>query len=218
MRFIRRHWYNLGAVVALFTVAYIATVWHHGNLVRNLLLLNFIALLIHQFEEYGWPGGEPAIMNIVLRPSETPDRFPLNQNSAMVINVIAAYGFYLLPAFFPTIVWLGIAPALMGFSQFIVHGVVTNKKLHTLYNPGLGAVVFVHLPIGGYYLYYIASHHLVTPLAWGLSVVYLVVFMYLAFVKMTYGWLADPNSKFPFDPVEMTRFQVRHKPCSRCEG
>jgi hypothetical protein len=211
MHFIRRHWYNIGALVAIFTVAYLVADWHHGNMVRNLLLLNFVALLIHQFEEYGWPGGEPAIMNMVLRTSERPDRFPLNQNSAMVINVLGGYGFYLLPALFPTIVWLGIAPTFFGFGQFVVHGIVTNKKLRTFYNPGLGAVVFLHIPIGAYYLRYLSSHHLVTAFDWVAGIVYMAAFMYIAFVKMTYSWLADPNSRFTFDPVEMKRFGVQQK-------
>jgi hypothetical protein len=211
MHFIRKHWYNVGALVALCTFAYIVTVWHNGNIVRNVLLLNFVALLIHQFEEYGWPGGEPAIMNMVLRSSERPDRFPLNQNSAMVINVLAAYGFYLLPAFFPTIMWLGIAPTFFGFGQFIVHGIVTNKKLRTFYNPGLAAVVFLHFPIGIYYLNYISSHHLVTVRDWVIGVVYMAAFMYIAIVKMTYDWLAHPNSRFAFDPAEMKRFGVPQK-------
>jgi hypothetical protein len=42
-----------------------------------LLLLNFVVLLVHQFEEYGWPGGFPAIMNMVLQPSPTPDHYKL---------------------------------------------------------------------------------------------------------------------------------------------
>lgn len=211
MQFLRRHWYDIGIVSALITTVYVFGVWHRGDIVRNLLLLNFVALLIHQYEEYGRPGGEPAIMNMVLRESDTPDRFPLNQNSAMVINVIAAYGFYLLPAFFPSRIWLGIAPTLFGFGQFIVHGIVTNKKLHTFYNPGLGAVVFLHFPIGGYYLYYLVSHHLVKSWDWVIGFVYMATFMYVAFAKMTYDWLANPNSRFPFDSAEMARFEVPQK-------
>src|SRR5207245_2575099 len=102
--------------------------------------------------EYGWPGGEPAIMNMVLQPSDAPDRYPLNQNSAMLVNVLITYGFYLVPVFFPKVIWLGLAPVLMGMLQFVVHGVVTNVKLKSIYNPGLAAVVFGHIPIGVFYI------------------------------------------------------------------
>ena len=65
MNFLRRHWYNVGGVIAAATTIYAVFSWRDLNLTSALLLMNFIALLVHQFEEYGWPGGEPAIMNIV---------------------------------------------------------------------------------------------------------------------------------------------------------
>lgn len=178
---------------------------------QRLLLLNFIVLLVHQYEEYGWPGGEPAIMNMVLRRSPTPDRYPLNQHSAMVVNVLAAYGFYLIPVFFPTIIWLGLAPVLFGMLQFIVHGVVTNLKLKSAYNPGLAAVVVGHIPIGICYLDDVHTHGLASTSDWVGGVAYMFAFMYVFLVKMTYSWLADQNSRFPFAEAEMRRFSVRQK-------
>lgn len=32
--------------------------------------------------------------------------------------------------------------------QLVAHGVITNVKLETFYKPGLGAVVFAHVPLG----------------------------------------------------------------------
>ena len=48
MRFMRRHWYNLGLSVSVVAVAWALL----GNLttVQFILLLNFTALLVHQFE------------------------------------------------------------------------------------------------------------------------------------------------------------------------
>jgi hypothetical protein len=74
MSFFRRHWYEIGAVVAVGTVGWLILGWQDMSVLQRLLLLNFVVLLVHQYEEYGWPGGEPAIMNVVLRSSSTPDR------------------------------------------------------------------------------------------------------------------------------------------------
>ena len=137
MKTLRRHWYNIGGVLAIASIGILIYAWNDMVVVQRLLFMNFIALLIHQYEEYGVPGGEPAIMNIALQNSDSPDRYPLNQNSAMVINVFAAYVFYLIPVFFPDKIWLGIAPTLFGFGQFIIHGIQTPKKLGQFYNPGL---------------------------------------------------------------------------------
>jgi hypothetical protein len=127
MRFVRRHWYSLG-----LAVAGIAAVWAYVNAlttVQLFLLLNFIVLLLHQFEEYAWPGGEPWIINEVMQPKgRRPDRYPLNQNNAFVINVPLAYSFYLVPVFFPEAVWVGLAPVLFGFGQFVGHGIANKPE------------------------------------------------------------------------------------------
>lgn len=153
----------------------------------------------------------PAIMNMVLQPSDSPNRYRLNQNSAMVINVMAAYGFYLLPVFFPAVIWLGLAPVLFGILQFVIHGIVTNAKLRSLYNPGLAAVVLGHIPIGGYYLNYVHAQGLAGVWDWVFGVTYMLALQYIFLVKMTYGWLADQNSPYAFADEEMRRFNVPEK-------
>jgi len=211
MKLICRHWYNIGLVVALGAIAYLAVLWWQLEMLQRLLIMNFAALLIHQFEEYGFPGGEPAIMNIVLQNSDMPDRYPLNQLSAMVTNVIAAYPFYLLPVFFPNIIWLGLAPMLFGIMQFMVHGVMTNKKMKSIYNPGLGAVVLLHVPIGIYYIYYVISNGLTNGVVWIMAIVYTIAFAAIAVGALTYKVMPDRNTKYVFDKAEMERFHVKEK-------
>jgi hypothetical protein len=211
MSFLRRHWYNLGLGVAILCGIYLAFAWGGLDILQRLLLMNFLAILLHQFEEYGFPGGEPAIMNMVLQPSPTPERYPLNQQSAMVTNVVASYLFYLIPVFVPTVIWLGLAPMLFGILQVIVHGIATNVKLKALYNPGLGAVVLLHIPLGACYIHYIQSNGLASLGDWVLSVVYVGLFAFLVVNKMTYTWLSDKNSPYPFTEEEMKRFSVQEK-------
>jgi len=53
------------------------------------------------------------------------ERYPLNQFSAMLVNVVIAYLCYLLPVIFPGIIWLGLTPILFGcVFQVILHLVV----------------------------------------------------------------------------------------------
>ena len=92
--------------------------------------------------------GEPMIMNRILQGSDIPDRYPLNQFSAMFTNEFFSYVIYLFPILPPTVAWLGIAPMLMGMMQFLVHGIMTNVRMKSIYNPGVGAVVFLHIPWG----------------------------------------------------------------------
>ena len=95
--------------------------------------------------------------------------------------------------------------------QFIVHGIMTNVKMKSLYNPGLAAVVLGHIPIGVYYIYSIHAHQLAGVWEWVGAAVYMLASQYLAFVKMTYTWLADRESPYPFAEVEMKRYAVQEK-------
>ncbi len=211
MKFLRRHWYDIGGVVAIGAVAYLVIFWSQMDTLVRILLMSFIAILVHQYEEYGFPGGAPPLLNIGMRNSDRPDRYPLNQNSAMVGNVLISYTMYLLPVFLPHIIWLGLAPILMGFGQFIVHGIVAPRKLKFIYNPGLGAVVFLHIPIGIYYIYYIVSNGLVHGTDWILAFAYLILIAGIILGGLTYKVLASRNSPYPFDQVEMERFHVQEK-------
>ncbi|PFD34720.1 HXXEE domain-containing protein [Bacillus cereus] len=211
MNFLRRHWYNVGLFVAIVSIVYLIFVWGDMGVLQRLLFMNFIVLLLHQFEEYGFPGGEPAIMNIALQPSSTPNRYPLNQNSAMITNVVIVYIMYLVPVFFSDVIWLGLAPMLFGMMQFMVHGIMTPKKLGQFYNPGLGAVVLGHIPLAIYYIYYIHSNGIVTGWDWIVGIIYMTLTAFIVVNKMTYSWLADENSPYPFAEEEMGRFNVLEK-------
>jgi hypothetical protein len=208
MRFLRRHWYNVGVVVAAFAIA-IAVL---GNLrtVQVILLLNFAVLTLHQFEELGWPGGFPWMYNEVVNARGGPaDRYPLNQNNNLFINVWAAYPFCLLPVFFPNALWLGLAMVLFGVAQFFIHGFVNNLKLKTIYNPGFATVVFGFLPLGAWYLFELYSHQTVPWWNWLIAAACVGFFSGVVMVRIGFGLLADKNSPYPFEPKEMERFDRR---------
>lgn len=214
LKFLRRHWHDIGLFSAIVAGAYLIFAWNELVLLQKLLLLNFIAVLIHQFEEYSWPGGFPAVANIALLQSLKLDRYmnPLNQNSSMVANLIFAYGFYLLPVFFPNVIWLGLAPVLIGLTvQFIGHVIYVNIKLRSFYSPGVAATVFGHIPIGVIYIHHILANNLVNLWGWLLAVVYMIVSMFLVFYIIEQKLLGDKNSPYPFDPDEMKRFDVEKK-------
>ena len=208
MQFIRRCWYNLG--LALAVVAVVWALLGHLRTVQLILLLNFVVLTLHQFEEYGWPGGFPWIMNEVIRPrGGPPDRYPLNQNNAFFINVVLGWPFYLIPVFFPDLLWLGLAPTLFGLGQFIAHGIVINRMLKSLYSPGLVAVVLGHVPLGIWYLAEVYSKGMITLWDWVFAVVYIACFIIVGMLTIGFRLLADKDSRYPFASEEMERFEPR---------
>ena len=206
-----RHWYNIGIAVALCALAALIAGWNEMSMLLRFNAISFIAMLVHQFEEYGLPGGEPMIMNRVLQGSEIPDCYPLNQFSAMFTNVFFTYVIYLFPILLPNVIWLGIAPMLMGMMQFLIHGIMTNVRMKSIYNPGLGAVVFLHIPVGVCYLRHITVHQLAGGAAWAIAIVYTIIATGFILGYLTYIGFSDRNSKWCFDEAELKRFHVEEK-------
>jgi hypothetical protein len=180
MDFIRYHWYDLGVVSGGIMIYYYRANYRTLSIPQKLLIANFIALVAHQFEEYRFPGGFPAVMNLAVQESSSPDRYPLNANSAMITNVVATYGLYLPVIFFPQVTWLGLASVLFGFAQVWIHGILINMKLGALYNPGLISVMVGFVPIGLRYIRYTQDHgllpHVIGSLGWAALLHSLMVF------------------------------------------
>jgi len=208
MKFIRNHWYDLGLIPMTGTLVYLMINWNATEILQKIALVNFCVIFWHQFEEYRFPGGEPAITNLAMQPKkEGPvDCYPLNQNNAMVINVVAAYIVYALPVFFPRLLWLGFMPIVFGMSQFIMHGILTPRKIgNKFYSPGFCAVAFGHVPLGLLWFYQTISKGW---LGWPdvvLGLIYQGAFIALFMRKVGYDWLADLDSKYQFPKEEFER-------------
>ena len=208
MNYLRKYWQDIGGIVALVVCIGLLIIHQNMQEIEVILWLSFVAILVHQFEEYRWPGYFPGVFNIVMFKSSNPDKYPLNGQSAMVINVLIAYGFYLLPIFFTDQIWLGLAPVLMGFFQLIWHGMFANMKIKGIYNPGLFAVLLLHVPIGTWYIKYIISHGLVTSTDWILGIVYFVIATYILIVKGNM-WMKDEKTKFSFTKKQLGPYSVK---------
>jgi len=129
MNFIRKHWYDIGAVcsVPILIVLYL----HHTTLTvyQLIMWLSLVSLLWHQAEEYRIAGTFPGMVNRVMYNSLMPDRFPLNTQTAVMVNVGMGWTFYLLAAIAgEKAVWLGIATILVSAGNTIAHTTVFNIK------------------------------------------------------------------------------------------
>ncbi|OWA34258.1 HXXEE domain-containing protein [Saccharibacillus sp. O16] len=202
MNILRKYWPDLGLLAAVVTVIGIAVNHRFMSELSILLWLNLVAILVHQFEEYRWPGYFGGLFNVILFRSEQPRHYPLNPQSAMIINLLIAYVFYLLPLLFPHVIWLALGPILMGFFQLIWHGGFANLKAKTWYNPGLFAALTLHLPIGGWYIHSIIEQGLIDPIDWILGSAYFAAAVYLLIIKGNL-WLKDPHSPFDFSDKQM---------------
>lgn len=75
MNFFRRNWYNIGLGVGLLTAVILFFKWQELTVIQRLLFMNFIAMTVHEFEEFGFPGGMPILLNKEKSNSPRPDRY-----------------------------------------------------------------------------------------------------------------------------------------------
>ncbi|HKP20300.1 MAG TPA: HXXEE domain-containing protein [Thermoleophilaceae bacterium] len=148
----RKNWPRVGALLGMGIAG--ATVLASRKLPRAqaLAAANFAALTVHQYEEYEDPGYFPGQFNAGVLHSDKPDRYPLNTNTALIVNVPLAYTFYALPIVFPRNRVLGIAPVMFGFLQAAGHGTIFPRLAGDRYSPGFLASALLHVPIGSSYL------------------------------------------------------------------
>ena len=206
MKFWRRNWYYIGGILFVALSFYMGFGGGNFSRIQVILIFSFMAMLIHQFEEYAFPGGFPSITNIALMGEKiVPERYPLNANQCFISNVFLTYPFYIIPVFLPGVIWLGLSQVMLGMFQLIAHGIVVNIRLKSLYNPGLGAVVFLHMPIGIYYIWYVTTNGLASTGDFVIGLIAFIVATILLFL-LPIRLLANKETKYPFAEAEMYGF------------
>jgi hypothetical protein len=91
------------------------------------------------------------------------------------------------------------------------HGIIVNKKMHSIYNPGVFSVVFVHWPLGVYYIWFVVMNGVANWWDWPLAVAYMAATLVFGVSLPVTHWLKDENSPYAFSEDEMARFHVREK-------
>jgi hypothetical protein len=214
LKFFSRHWHDVGIVSGLIAGVYLAVAWKNLDVLQRIVVLNFIIVVLHQFEEYSWPGGFPYVANKIFIPLMGGSFFkPLNQLSSAAANCTFAYGFYLLPVFFPHTIWLALGTFIVGsVLQVIGHGIVVNYQIRSLVSPGTVTAVLGWLPLGVIYVKYVYDHGLVGVWDWPLAVVYAIVGAVTCFYLVEQVWLGRTDPDYhPFDEDELARFRIPEK-------
>ncbi len=204
MRFWRRYWYWIGGIIFV-VLAFLMGLWGSGHLpvIQTILIFSWMAMLAHQVEEYGFPGGFPSISNMALmKEKEAPYSYIFNAQQCFICNVFLCYAVYIIPIFFPDVVWLGASQVFCVLGQLLAHAVLVPIVLRWVYNPGLGATVFLQIPVAIYYIWYVVTF--MPGAAWQLWIGILgsIVAMLICF-GIPVILLRNRNSRYPFTEEEM---------------
>ena len=146
MRLLNKIWPPIGAFCAVIIGLGVFLGMDNPWDLRGLLWLNCAALLLHQGEEFIYPGGFVEFYNL-----HVVGRIPflnskLGEGVIFAINVPMGWTLYIISAVFFSWMWLGVATALVSLVNAVAH-ILMALRLRR-YNPGLATSVLCFLPIG----------------------------------------------------------------------
>src|SRR5919202_3786732 len=197
MNMYRKHWQDIGGVLAMVIGGSLALFGQRLSRPHLFSTLNLVAMLVHQFEEYRFPGFFPGQFNGGVFKSDTPDRYPMNTHTAMVVNVGFFDGLYMLPVLFPRKAWLGLSPVLLGFFQALGHWLLFPRLVGARWCPGALSAVFLHVPFGIAYLRALQEEQPPTRSDWIKAIMLLPLFMVVG-VIVPQQLLKDTESPYRF--------------------
>jgi hypothetical protein len=172
MNFLKNHWFDIGIILGICCGIYLYFVHGQISTLQELMWISLITLFAHQVEEYRYPGYFPGNLNTVIFKSNQPDRYPLNSQSAFIINVILGWGSYLLAALFvDKAPWLGLATILISVGNIFFHLILCNIKGRTFYNPGVITSLFLFVPVSYLFFEIIITNNLLSSTDWIIGII-----------------------------------------------
>lgn len=207
----RNHWYYVGSAIFIILAILMFLLGEHIDPVRQIMIASYMGLLIHQFEEYVLPGGFPMVWNIVWSgETEIYDRYPMNKHTAFFCNVCLMYPLYILGILFSDCYVLGLMLMFFSIGQVVVHGIILNIKMRRFYNPGVATVLFVLIPIGIYYIWYVSAN---LELPWWNYLLAFILLMPVSFcsLMLPIRKLANRNTQYIWPQYETEKFHVMEK-------
>ncbi|MHA1499787.1 MAG: HXXEE domain-containing protein [Promethearchaeota archaeon] len=117
--------------------------------------------MIHQFDEYVYPGGFKEFVNELQTKDKNSD-FPLNDKNTFYINIMFIWLLY------PVLTVIGSLFSFVILPAIAIMVTVINSTLHVIVaikmrkpNPGFFASLFINLPIGLYVLIYLVLFQII---------------------------------------------------------
>lgn len=163
MRFMDRHWFDVGAVLGVGLAAWLIAAGPSMSPLTLVLWISLLTLFAHQVEEWRWPGWFPGMLNVVLFRSKDPYRYPLNPRSGLVVNVLVGWGSYLLAALLAeSALYLGLATILVSVGNSVLHLIVIPIRRRMPYNPGMVTSLLCFVPVTVWF--FIVAWPMMTPL------------------------------------------------------
>jgi len=199
MKFLRKHWFDIGGFLSILVLGFIYLNFKTLTNYQLLMWLSLTSLFFHQLEEYRFVGTFPGMINTVMYKSKIPDRYPLNTNTSLYINVFIGWLSYFLAALFAEeAVWLGMATIMVSLGNTIAHTIVFNIKGKTIYNAGQLTSLLFFAPCIYFFIKIIDEDNLVITKDFLIGILLGIALNIIGVLKLI-DWMADKNTTYIFD-------------------
>jgi len=157
---LKRNWAETGFIVAIFLSVFLFVFVRPTDFILFVILLQTPLYLIHETEEYVFPGGFAQFFNKYIYKTD-PENGPLDETAVFFINM--GYIWIPLPLFgllscvnYSFGSWIPYFVFFQGFAH-IVLALLARK----LYNPGMIVSLFINIPVGLWSIFVLVNNDVV---------------------------------------------------------
>jgi len=159
-QWLKKEWAKVGVILSIYLFVMLFVFVRKYDFVVFVLLLQTPLYMLHQSEEYIFPGGFGKFFNTKIFNLATEDK-PLDENFIFYVNVILIW--IVLPLFglLSTLNYsFGLWLPYFSFFAGVAH-IALALKARKRYNPGLLVSLFINIPIGLWSILYILKQGLI---------------------------------------------------------
>ena len=157
---LKKEWAKVGLILSIYLFVMLFVFVRKYDFVLFILLLQTPLYMLHQTEEYIFPGGFGKFFNTKIFNLATDDK-PLDETFIFYVNVILIW--IALPVFgllstlnYSFGLWLPYFSLFAGVAH-----IALALKARKLYNPGLLMSLFINIPVGLWSILYIMGKGLI---------------------------------------------------------
>ncbi len=158
---IKTNWAKVGPILSLYLTIFLFVFVREADFVVFLILLQTPLYMLHETEEFVFPGGFSRFFNRDIFKVDKDDE-PIGVNFSFYINIFLIW---LILPFFGLLSLLSYQWGLwiVYFSLFagIAH-IALGLKAKKLYNPGLFVSLLLNIPVSLWMISYFVSHNIIS--------------------------------------------------------
>ena len=159
-RWLKKEWAKVGVILSIYLFVMLFVFVRQYDFVVFVLLLQTPLYMLHQTEEYIFPGGFGKFFNTKIFNLETEDE-PLDENFIFYVNVIIIWIVLPVCGLLSTLNYnFGLWLPYFSFFAGVAH-VALALKAKKLYNPGLMVSLFINIPVGLWSIRYLLGQGLI---------------------------------------------------------